>query len=52
VAIATKMVLDGSIKQPGIVPPEDAVGSKLYPRFMAELEKRNVRVLEEITTVA
>ena len=52
VAIATKMVLDGSIRQPGIVPPEDAVTAKLYPRFMAELEKRNIRVLEEITTVA
>lgn len=46
VAIAARMVAKGQISQKGIVAPEDAVGSELYPVFMRELKKRRINILE------
>jgi lysine 6-dehydrogenase len=47
VAITAKLLLEGLITEKGIVPPEDCVTGKVYDRFMKELEKRNINVLEE-----
>ena len=49
VAVATKMMLAGEINGKGIVPPEDAITSELYPKFIEEMKKRNIDILEEIT---
>jgi len=49
VAIAARMIARGQILQKGIVAPEDAIGSDLYPEFIKELKKRNIRILETIT---
>ena len=51
VAITAKLMLEGLIKEKGIVPPEDCIKGKLYTRFMKELEKRNINILEEVQTV-
>jgi saccharopine dehydrogenase-like NADP-dependent oxidoreductase len=51
VAITAKLILEGAIKEKGIVPPEDCIKGKLYTRFMKELEKRNINILEEVQTV-
>jgi len=48
-AIAARFLAAGEIKQKGIVAPEDAISGDLYTKFMAELKKRNIVVLEEIT---
>jgi len=48
VAITAKLILEGLIKERGIVPPEDCISGRLYTRFMKELEKRNINVLEEV----
>jgi saccharopine dehydrogenase-like NADP-dependent oxidoreductase len=47
VAIATKFLLEGLIEEKGIVPPEDCIKGELYTRFIDELKKRNINVLEE-----
>lgn len=49
VAIAARMIARGQIAQKGIVAPEDAVGSELYPIFIRELKRRNINILETIT---
>ncbi len=49
VAIAVRMLADGTIRQPGIVPPEDAIVGPLYPRFIEELAKRNIRIEEAVS---
>ncbi len=49
VAIAARMVARGQISQKGIVAPEDAVDSELYPVFMKELKKRRINILETIS---
>jgi len=49
VAIAARMLAKGTIRQPGIVAPEDAITGPLYPRFIAELDRRNIRVEESLT---
>jgi lysine 6-dehydrogenase len=49
VAIAARMLAKGTIKQPGIVPPEDAIVGPLYAWFIAELSKRNIRIEESLT---
>lgn len=46
VAIAARMIARGQISQKGIVAPEDAVGSDLYPEFIRELKRRNINILE------
>lgn len=45
-AITAKLILEGAIKEKGIVAPEDCIKGKLYDRFMAELKKRNINILE------
>ncbi|MEW6368484.1 MAG: saccharopine dehydrogenase C-terminal domain-containing protein [Acidobacteriota bacterium] len=49
VAIATSMLLAGEIKEKGIVPPEDCIYGGLYARFLKELEKRDIKILDVIT---
>ncbi|RKZ30203.1 saccharopine dehydrogenase, partial [bacterium] len=49
VAIAAKMILAGEITEKGIVPPEDAIPADLYPKFIDELKKRNIEILEIMT---
>jgi len=49
VAIAAKFLLSGYIKEKGIVPPEDCIKGDLYAKFMKELEKRNINILETTT---
>lgn len=49
VAIAARMIARGQISQKGIVAPEDAVGSDLYPEFIRELKRRNINILETIS---
>jgi saccharopine dehydrogenase-like NADP-dependent oxidoreductase len=49
VAITLKMILAGEITERGIVAPEDAITSELYPKFMNELKRRNIEILEVIT---
>ena len=39
---------DGEWKEKGIVPPEDCIKGKVYDRFMKELKKRNINILEVI----
>jgi len=51
VAITAKLLLEGRIKEKGIVPPEDCIYGPLYKRFIKELEKRNINILEEKTTL-
>lgn len=48
-AITTKMLLAGKIKEKGIVAPEDAIKNELYKEFLEELKRRNIDILEEIT---
>ncbi len=47
VAIAAKMLLAGEITEKGIVPPEDTIKGSLYDKFMEELRKRNINILEK-----
>jgi saccharopine dehydrogenase-like NADP-dependent oxidoreductase len=46
VAIALRLLLNGEIKEKGIVPPEDCIKGKIYDWFMKELRKRNIKILE------
>ena len=45
-AITARMVGKGEIKEKGIVAPEDAVTPDLYKKFVEELKKRNIEILE------
>ncbi len=47
-AIAAVMIAQGKIAERGIVPPEDCIYGPLYGEFMAQLEKRNIRILEKV----
>lgn len=47
VAITVKLLLEGLIKEKGIVPPEDCIKGPIYQRFMDELKKRDINILEE-----
>jgi saccharopine dehydrogenase-like NADP-dependent oxidoreductase len=47
VAITVKLMLEGLITEKGIVPPEDCITGEVYTRFMEELKKRNINILEE-----
>lgn len=49
VAIAVRMLAKHEVERPGIVPPEDAITGPLYSQFIAELEKRNIRIEESVT---
>ena len=46
VAIAAKFLLEGLITEKGIVPPEDAITGEVYDRFIEEIKKRNINILE------
>jgi len=46
VAITAKMILAGEITGTGIIAPEDAITADLYPKFIAELKKREIEILE------
>lgn len=48
VAIAARMLARGTVKQPGIIPPEDAIAGPSYAWFIAELAKRNIRIEEAV----
>ena len=50
VAITARMLAKKMIKETGIVAPEDAFYGDIHKQFMAELEHRNIRILE-VTTV-
>jgi aryl-alcohol dehydrogenase-like predicted oxidoreductase len=41
----------GLITGKGIVAPEDGITSELYKKFMDELEKRNIKIIERIKTL-
>jgi len=45
-AITARMIGKGEIKEKGIVAPEDAVTPDLYKKFIEELKKRNIEILE------
>jgi len=45
-AITTKLLLEKKIKEKGIVPPEDCIKGELYKKFIEELRKRNINILE------
>jgi len=50
-AITAKLILEGLITEKGIVPVEDCIKGKAYDRFMEELKKRNIDILEVSETV-
>lgn len=45
-AIGARFVGAGKIRGRGIVPPEDAITSELYPEFIADLARRGIAVRE------
>ncbi|MBS3818143.1 saccharopine dehydrogenase NADP-binding domain-containing protein [bacterium] len=51
VAVGAKFTAEGKIKGKGIVAPEDGIDEKIYSEFMDEMEKRNIKVLEEIKEI-
>jgi lysine 6-dehydrogenase len=51
-AIGAVMVGKGMIAEKGIVAPEDCIYGANYTHFIAELERRNIRILETIETLA
>jgi saccharopine dehydrogenase-like NADP-dependent oxidoreductase len=51
VAITGKFILEGKIKEKGIVAPEDCIKGDLYQKFDEELKKRNINILEITTPV-
>jgi len=51
-AIGAVMIGKGLIKEKGTVPPEDCIYGDLYRLFLEELEKRNIRILETVETLA
>ena len=46
VALAVRLILNGKIKERGIVAPEDCIKGEIYDWFMKELKKRNIKILE------
>lgn len=46
-AIGAVFVGKGEIKKRGIIPPEDCIEGEVYEKFMEELGKRNINILEE-----
>ncbi|UCD06019.1 MAG: saccharopine dehydrogenase NADP-binding domain-containing protein [candidate division WOR-3 bacterium] len=45
-AITARLIGKGEIKEKGIVAPEDAMTPDLYKKFIEELKKRNIEILE------
>jgi len=50
-SITARLIAAGEISEKGIVLPEDCIRGELYDTLMAELEKRNITILEEVTEV-
>jgi saccharopine dehydrogenase-like NADP-dependent oxidoreductase len=50
-AIGALFIGRGLITGKGIVPPEDCFKGDVFTRFLEELKKRGVHILEEIITV-
>jgi lysine 6-dehydrogenase len=50
-AITARFMAKGEVEEKGIVPPEDCIKGELYDIFIAELEKREIHILEEFTEV-
>lgn len=48
VAIVARLLANGSIRKPGILAPEEAIGADLYPDFMRELAARRIRIEETV----
>lgn len=48
-AITARMIGRGEITEKGIVAPEDAVYGERYVKFLAELKKRGIEILEVVT---
>jgi len=48
-AIGAMLIGRGEIEKKGIVAPEDAIEGKLYQKFMDELGKRNITILEVLS---
>jgi len=48
VALAARRLADGTIRQGGILPPEDCIVGEVYAWFLAELAKRGIRIAETI----
>lgn len=46
-AIGAVFVGRGEIKKKGVIPPEDAIEGEVYKKFMEELRKRGINLLEE-----
>ena len=51
-AIGAVMVGKGLVTEKGIVAPEDCIYGANYQYFIKELEKRNIRILETVETLA
>ena len=51
-AIGAVMVGKGLVTDKGIVAPEDCIYGSNYEYFIKELEKRNIRILETVETLA
>jgi saccharopine dehydrogenase-like NADP-dependent oxidoreductase len=49
-AIGAKLIGRGEIEKKGIVAPEDAIEGKVYQKFMEELGKKNITILEVLET--
>lgn len=50
-AIGAMLIARGEIRERGIIAPEDAIRGKGYRRFLEELRKRNITILEVPETV-
>jgi len=49
--ISSMLIASGDISQKGIATPEDCFVGPVYTRFMDELKKRNIIILEEVQTI-
>jgi saccharopine dehydrogenase-like NADP-dependent oxidoreductase len=49
VALAARLLANGTIRQGGILPPEDCITGETYAWCLAELEQRGVRIAETVT---
>lgn len=49
-AIGALFIGRGLITAKGIVPPEDSIGGEVCIRFLEELKKRDIHILEEVIT--
>jgi saccharopine dehydrogenase-like NADP-dependent oxidoreductase len=50
-AITGRLIAKGEIKEKGIVAPEDGIKGALYEKFLKELKKRNIEILEIATDI-